>query len=112
MSDKLNCFECKNWFDVNELIYLPTEQYYLCHHDAATHYAIKCETLRAERDELRAVVEAARKLQVKMLRVYNTPEYQTVWSIAQSHVGKYEGGNWIDEFDELAAELARVDGEK
>ena len=62
--------------------------------------------------ELRAVVEAARKLQVKMLRVYNTPEYQTVWSIAQSHVGKYEGGNWIDEFDELAAELARVDGEK
>ena len=67
---------------------------------------------RAELAALRAVVEAARKLQVKMLRVYNTPEYQTVWSIAQSHVGKYEGGNWIDEFDELAAELARVDGEK
>ena len=61
MSDKLNCFECKNWFDVNELIYLPTEQYYLCHHDAATHYAIKCENLRAERDEARAVVEAARE---------------------------------------------------
>ena len=78
-------------------------------HDDATRII---EQARAELAALRAVVEAARKLQVKMLRVYNTPEYQTVWSIAQSHVGKYEGGNWIDEFDELAAELARVDGEK
>ena len=59
MSDKLNCFECKNWFDVNELIYLPTEQYYLCHHDAATHYAIKCETLRAERDAAREAIRDA-----------------------------------------------------
>ena len=66
----------------------------------------------SELAELRAVVEAARKLQVKMLRVYNTSEYQTVWSVAQSHIGEYEGDNWIDEFDELAAVLARVDGEK
>ena len=137
MSEKLNCFECKNWFDVNELIYLPTEQYYLCHHDAATYYAMKCESLRAERDELKqraeaaesnvrfydgfmigadmpdvktllAVVEAAQKLQDKMRHIYDTSEYKSVWAIAQAHIGSYEGENWIAEFDELAAALERV----
>ena len=47
MSDKLNCYECKNWFEVDELVYLPVEGYYLCYHDAATFYAMRCVQLRA-----------------------------------------------------------------
>ena len=100
MSDKLNCFECKNWFDVNELIYLPTEQYYLCHHDAATHYAIKCENLRAERDAARAVVEAARRARIALT-------FYRQWMYENCDKTQYPFGKETE--DELAAALARVE---
>lgn len=56
MSDKLNCYECKNWFEVKELIYLPVEGYYLCHHDAANFYALRCTQLQARADALKDVL--------------------------------------------------------
>ena len=56
-----------------------------------------------------AVVDVARALTDRMQRIYDSPEYQGVWQLAQIHCGQYRGESWEAEFDALRAALAALE---